>query len=269
MSGFSAAWLALREPADRAARAGDVTALVAADLQSRSTAMCLDLGSGTGSNVRYLAERLPLHQEWRLLDDDADLLGRARAQLGSVRTEVADLRRLDARLFDGVDLVTASALLDLVSVEWLDTLVERVAERRAAVLFALNYDGRIHITPRDEDDDRIRDLVNRHQRTDKGFGPALGPAAGEVVEQRLRDAGYTMRVAPSDWSLGAGDGQLQGELLRGWASAAREMAPHERVRTDRWLERRLDLLSSGRSRIIVGHVDVAGVFPACHRQMIR
>jgi hypothetical protein len=259
MSGFSADWLRLREPADAAARSQQVTAFVAAAL-GQTTGTCVDLGAGTGSNVRYLTPRLPPTERWTLVDDDASLLRRASEQLGSrVQTHAADLRHLDRALFADVALVTASALLDLVSDDWLKRLVSHVSEAEAIVLFALNYDGRIICCPHDRDDNLIRELVNAHQRTDKGFGPALGPAAGGCAAELLRRAGYTVRAARSDWVLGAGEATLQHELLQGWASAACEFAPDQRRVIEAWLGRRLDLLSSVGSEIIVGHVDVGGV----------
>ncbi len=66
-----------------------------------------------------------------------------------------DLSMLDDRaIFDGRALVTASALLDLVSERWLRALAARCAGHGAAVLFALSYDGRIVCSPEDPDDGR-------------------------------------------------------------------------------------------------------------------
>ena len=58
------------------------------------------------------------------------------------------------------------------------------------MLFALNYDGRIKCAPGDPDDAAIVALVNRHQRTDKGFGPALGPDAPGLAERCFATLGY-------------------------------------------------------------------------------
>ena len=77
MSGFSAEWLALREPADRAARSVDVTRFVLDSLARETAPVLVDLGCGTGSNVRYLAPQIP-GCRWRLVDDDEQLLSVAR-----------------------------------------------------------------------------------------------------------------------------------------------------------------------------------------------
>ena len=260
MSGFSAGWLALREPADAAARSEAVVSFViggparAAPQHGR----LLDLGGGTGSNIRYLSSRLPSPQQWTLVDDDPALLAHAPA---GVTTHRADLNAMvdDAGLFLGAALVTASALLDLVSAEWLATLVLRCRAADAPVLFALNYDGRIECRPQDQDDEEIRRLVNAHQRRDKGFGPALGPEAAAKAVAMLTAAGYTTKQDRSDWTLRPDARDLQRELVNGWAIAALETAPEKQAIIETWRSRRLAHIDAGRSRILVGHVDVAGI----------
>ncbi|HXD73837.1 MAG TPA: hypothetical protein VN628_08880 [Vicinamibacterales bacterium] len=255
MSGFSAEWLALREPADTAARSDGLAKFVA------RTGRMLDLGGGTGANVRYLSSRLPSPQFWTIVDDDQSLLSRAPVNVTSVRT---DLNRAldDGELFEGCAIVTASALLDLVSESWLQKLVARCEAAGAAVLFALSYDGRISCSPEDPEDDEVRTLVNRHQKSDKGFGPALGPDAGARAVALLTAAGYTTRQAQSDWKLTSDMGQLQVELINGWASAAADVAPQKASAIHGWRSRRLAHVTDGRSRIVVGHLDVAGILRA-------
>lgn len=259
MSGFSAEWLALREVADRAARATDVTDAVLRTLPQQQSATIVDLGCGTGSNARYLAPHLPTSR-WRLVDDDEHLLSVARTSLPyAVEIHVADLRELNEQVLQGCALVTASALLDLVSESWLARLVTMARASGSAVLMALNYDGRIACTPSDVDDELVRSLVNRHQQTDKGFGPALGPHAGVRAAALLRDAGYVVHRSPSDWVLGPEHAGLQRELIDGWASAAAETAPDRTEQIGAWRARRQAHVSAGTSHLIVGHDDVGAV----------
>ncbi len=260
MSGFSAAWLALREPADLAARSDVVTQAVVSALADVPHARLVDLGSGAGSNVRFLSARLHGSHEWLLVDDDAALLQiAARSSTAAVSTRVHDLRHLDPSLVVGRHLVTASALLDLVSGAWLDDLVRQCRQAAAQVLFALNYDGRLSCTPADPHDDFVRDAVNRHQRGDKGFGPALGPSAGVEAARRLEAAGYRVVRERSDWTLDGRQAELQRQLIAGWALAATEIAPADAGEIDAWRQRRLALVARGTSIVTVGHDDVAGV----------
>jgi len=260
VSGFSADWLALREPADAAARSESVVAhvlgprFVGRPFQGR----LLDLGGGTGANIRYLSARLPTPQHWTIVDDDADLL--ACAPIGVVRRR-ADLNHVveDDDLFRECRLVTASALLDLVSDRWLMRLIDRCREARAAVLFVLTYDGRVVCTPAELEDDDVTGLVNEHQRRDKGFGAALGPAAAARAVELLTAAGYHVKQERSDWHLGPADGELQRQAIDGWTLAASEMKLERAAVFADWRKRRLEHINAGRSRIIVGHVDIGGI----------
>lgn len=287
MSGFSADWLALREPADAAARAERLTHVLSHAVIAHATLRILDLGGGTGSNIRFLAPRLTKPQQWTLVDHDDALLAQVPARMTAwagangygaqshaggvlvgvdgraceVSMQRADLRTAvdDPALYANHALVTASALLDLVSRAWVETLARRCREAGASVLLALNYDGRIICTPENPDDVLIRDLVNQHQRTDKGFGgPALGPAAADVAEDCFSRAGYVVERAASDWVLEPGSESLQVPLIDGWADAAAEIAPEHAERIQAWRARRLAHVAEGRSVLIVGHEDVVG-----------
>ena len=100
----------------------------------------VDLACGLGSTLRAVTERLPQRQSWRLVDNDLSLLARAAGARArppdlTVTTVPVDLARdLEAALDGPVELVTTSALLDLVSHEWLDRLVDRDGGAAAAGL---------------------------------------------------------------------------------------------------------------------------------------
>lgn len=266
MGGFSAGWLALRESSDARARSAALTSAVARRLSGAADLHVLDLAAGTGANLRYLTAFLrdDRRSHWLLVDNDQALLARATAPMGErdrVETRVLDLapafEREDAGLFAGRDLVTASALLDLVSERWLDTLARRCAEAGAVVLFTLTYNGDIRCSPGEPEDDMVRDLVNRHQRTDKGFGPALGPDAAQAAARAFAALGYRVHQERSDWVLAGDVPDLQTQLIVGWAEAAETIAPERGPLLRDWKARRLAHVAAGRSRLIVGHDDLA------------
>jgi hypothetical protein len=289
---FSAEWLALREPADTAARSVDLTEQLVAFLfgarDRHPVTGVLDLAAGTGANLRHLVPHLPSPQAWLLVDHDRALLEEVAPRVASwaatrgvevVRdavecqlrgdrlachfaTHCCDLNMVDyADLVAGRALVTASALLDLVSEHWLRSLASACRQSETAVLFALTYDGRIACVPEEPEDTMIRDLVNRHQRTDKGFGIALGPAAPDVAQQCFADLGYRIRRATSDWILSPQQQNLQRELLEGWAQAATKITPEAAPIILDWRSRRLAHVDGQRSRLLVGHQDLAAWLP--------
>jgi SAM-dependent methyltransferase len=216
--GFSADWLALRDPADRAARDGAMLRRAAAAAGPRP--VIVDLGCGTGASWRALAPHLPPGTEWRLVDNDPALLAIAAAAVGDgARPVLADLGDLEALPLEGATLVTASALLDLVPEAWLAGLAGRL---RVPFYAVLSYDGRMAWTPPDPRDADVTAAFNRHQRGDKGLGPALGPDAATRAATVLEAAGFTVESADSPWRIGPDMADLQRALTDGIAAAAAE-----------------------------------------------
>ena len=277
-------WLNLREAADAASRSTTLTEAAVRALAATDPVRVLDLGTGAGSNLRYLIPRLPLHQRWLVVDrgDDllVDLLTRtapwatarglsAQAAGGRltiaghgldcvVETRQMDLGPLaDPSIFEGRHLVTASALLDLVSASWLAAVAGHCRQQRAAALFTITYNGTSGCNPADPEDALVLELFNRHQRTDKGLGgPAAGPHATETARQAFEAAGFTVRVAPSDWTIGPEARQMQQFLVDGWASAASEVSPDDAPVIAGWQRRRLAHIEAGLSTLSVGHADL-------------
>jgi hypothetical protein len=250
----------LREPFDSRARNPRVLDAVVAALADRPTVTIVDLACGTGSTVRSLAPRIPARQTWRLTDNDLGLLLRAstiaRPQRVSIATVPLDLNHdLEAALDGAVDLVTASALLDLVSGEWLERLAVETAVRSVPIYMALSYDGRVSFDPPDAADAAIIAAVNAHQHTDKGFGPALGPAAAATATARFEALGYAVVQGTADWLVRPADREMQMQMLAGWASAARDTGAVSLAEAAAWLTRRRDAVAAGRSAIAVGHLD--------------
>jgi hypothetical protein len=129
------------------------------------------------------------------------------------------------------------------------------AVRKLSVYAALSYDGRIAFEPFDATDDAVIAAVNQHQRTDKGFGPALGPAGAASAIDRFKQLSYTVIEGESDWRIGPHDARIQMQLIAGWALAAREMASISEADIADWLTRREAHVAAGVSSMTVGHLD--------------
>lgn len=260
MSGFSAEWLTLREPYDRAARNPVVLNAALGALAGKPDLHIVDLACGTGSSLRALAPRLTANQHWRLVDHDPSLLAHAAgsaAALGVSATRVgADLaRELETVLAEPADLIATSALLDLVSDGWLARLIDCAATRKCPVYAALSYDGRIGLAPAHPLDGRLVEAVNSHQRGDKGFGPALGPSAAASAIAKFMQRGFSVVQGTADWVVGGRDPVFQSDIVRGWAVAARETGALTAHEVGTWRAFRQDEIAAGRCSLRVGHVD--------------
>ncbi|MCJ8143325.1 class I SAM-dependent methyltransferase [Ancylobacter sp. A5.8] len=277
MSGFDPGWLELREPVDHAARNAAVADRVRRYFAERASLTLVDLGCGTGSNLRALAPSLAPRQHWHLVDGDPVLLDEARRVLARwadhaqnaddgirlgkngrhihVSFECADLTRRDLHFADiAPDLVTAAALFDLVSEEWLERLVAASAERRVSLYAVLNYDGIARWQPETSLDQRIVAAFNRHQRRDKGFGPALGPASSEAFASLLSRHGYRHWVGDSPWHLGSDNRPLAAALVAGIATAAGDIEPDMAEAFAAWAGRRAG------ADVTIGHQDIFATF---------
>jgi SAM-dependent methyltransferase len=278
---FDADWLALREPFDAAARSAALAARLAAVLPARPR--ILDLGAGTGSLFRWLAPIIDRAQAWTFADADAGLLAHAfavtadwaedqgytvtwpgiagrRALLvhapgGAWRVEavIVDLAAAsDALPFSSVDAVVCSALLDLASAQWLTRLV---AALRTPLLACLSVDGRDAFLPRHPLDRTVLHAFRRDQGRDKGFGPALGPRAPQVLHAALAARGFTLTSAASDWRIPPAAMAMLDELVQGHARVAAQQLPARRAAIAAWQRARLQQVDRGRLAIRIGHRD--------------
>ena len=259
MSGFDKDWLALREPADRAARDERLVEGLACYLEKMERPRLLDIGCGTGSTLRSLSEHVPEETSWLLLDNDPLLLAEASRRAGTDRRiefRVHDLADLDALPLDGVSVVTASALFDLCSERFCAALADRLAEEGCGLYAALNYDGVMRWSPQHPLDDRMTDFFNRHQRTDKGFGPALGPDATACLAGQLTSRGFTVATGESPWQLDGRTAALHAELLKSLREPLVAAGDFPETTVDEWLEFRLDAISRPGASCLVGHRDL-------------
>lgn len=283
MRDFSASWLALREPADLAARAPSLLEQLERTFSGLSTCRMCDLGAGTGASVRAFAQRLPARQHWTLIDHDVPLLEEGREKLLALgkaddaasravneklkivrhdcrltlRFVAADLGPIQQLLQQHVDLITASALLDLTSTVWINAFAKAAAQRGACVLATLNFTGEIHFTPGHPDDSAMQAAFNVHQKGDKGFGPAAGAHAPIALTKTLTKFGYAVETAASPWRLGSDDRDLIHAFIDGMASAVAETKTLPSSRLHAWHRYRTELVKT----LVVGHVDLFATPP--------
>jgi len=246
-------WLALREPADATARCAELAARLARHLPAGGRLVVCDLGGGSGAMGRWLAPRLPRPQHWVVHDRDPELLERAVAlapDAVTVEARRSDVARLTPGDLAGAGLVTASALLDLLTEDELVRMLRAGAGR--PILLALTVAGRVALRPAERLDAAIGAAFDAHQRR----GGLLGPDAAAVAAAALRETGAEVDVRPSPWRLGPGHAGLTAEWLRGWVAAACEQDPALTAQADAYRERRLEQMAAGELAATVDHADL-------------
>jgi SAM-dependent methyltransferase len=277
MTGFSPEWLALREAADHRARDGMLSMALASALQSRPHVTVVDIGCGTGSNIRATYAALGAEQDWTLVDYDSKLLVAARAALTiwadnavtdgdalmlkksgkslRVKFRQADLNAdLDAALGPKADLITASALFDLCSVPFIERFAKVAATRRAIFYTVLTYNGNQRWTPKHDIDRAMSDAFHAHQKTDKGFGVSAGPDAPFALAKAFTALGYQVQEGDSPWLLARSDQTLIDALVLGYAAAVSDTGSVKPNDIDAWLK-------VERRGSEVGHTDTLALPP--------
>jgi hypothetical protein len=261
----SSAWLALREPADAAARARDLAERLAHQPPPDGRRVIHDLGCGSGSMGRWLAPLLPGPQHWVLHDRDADLLEVAAANVpgpaadgASVTVEPrrSDIAALSPRELTGATLITTSALLDMLTADELAGLVAVCVRAWCPILLTLSVVGRVVLNPPDPLDRRVAAAFDAHQRRETDQGRLLGPdAVARAVEEFVR-LGAEVLVRPSPWRLGATEAELTGEWFTGWLGAACEQQAELTAETEVYARRRLAQAKAGELAVTVDHADM-------------
>lgn len=273
MSGFSPAWLDLREPFDLAARDRQVMAACADRFRSYDRITVVDLGAGTGASIRAFADLLPPQQSWLLIDHDGTNLAAAADRLAAwadtatqrgdvlklkrgprlieVKTRCGDLAGDLEALCPPADLITLSALLDLTSGDWIRRLANHAVGRHSSVLATLTFDGRIACAPAQSLDHEVARAFAAHQRREKGFGVAAGPDANDLAVRTFADRGYQITSGDSPWTV-ASAGPFQEALVDGIAAAVTEMGAPGSAEIADWSAEARD----GARQLVIGHRDL-------------
>jgi SAM-dependent methyltransferase len=261
----SPAWLRLREEADATARSSDLVEQIRPHLPAGGCAVIHDLGCGTGSMGRWLAPRLTGTQHWIVYDRDADLLAQAAEDTPGVaadgaavtiQTRQRDITQLHTGDLVGASLVTASALLDMMTADELERFVTTCADAGCPALVTISVIGRVDLTPDDPLDARIASAFNAHQRRTTGGRRLLGPDAVDAAVDAFTRLGADVLVRPSPWRLGAAQSALASEWLMGWVGAACQQRPELTSDAAAYVRRRLAQASAGRLSVRVHHHDL-------------
>lgn len=293
MTSFSTDWLSLREDADHRSRNSFLQGQVLKYLDKigsskNSPLHIIDLGSGTGSNLRALAPLIHHHQKWTLIDYDPLLLNAARDKICVWADSITDKAHhsndvtrpvtlvknnyeitvqflqkdlasdLQFGISESVDLITAAAFFDLVALDWLDQFCKAL---KISLYTVLTYNGKETWLPSDPIDTEILKAFHHHQGSDKGFGNALGPLALKTLEQLLKKEGFQVETGSSPWVLNPNDSLLIQELAAGTAKAVAETNLVSSKIAQQWGEQRAQS-----QQCEIGHDDLFAIYK---RNLIR
>lgn len=258
-------WLAARVAADDAARAATVNTLLP-ELSRYlieaagpgGTVQIIDLGAGTGANQRWLAPRLPIRQRWLHLDHNPVI---SRSLPLAAETEIVDesveaLGELLTRSSGDRQLVSCSALLDVLTTEQIQAVCRAVIDNRVPAFFSLTVTGGLRLSPADAHDQLLLAAFNDHQCR----AGRAGPEATTLTVNLLRTAEFAVTTQKTPWRLTAESGlAFVDQMLEERLAAAVAQDPALARTAKAWLELRRAQLAAGLLRIELDHCDILGL----------
>jgi len=221
-------WLAQRFRFDMASRSKQLERQFLQNLPSKTSLRLVDLGSGTGANFFYLANKIPHEQHWILVDHSKQLLAElpenfrrfascsdqntlttwlSRLHSGDIRFEVVegDFYQIASKLFDNTfDAITANAVFDLSSLGQFRQLIETIsasASCEAQLYFTLHLNRELKFRPNHPLDDAVRDAYHQHMARPQQFGNAMGADAAEQMKQVLITRSRKVEATASPWQI--------------------------------------------------------------------
>jgi hypothetical protein len=258
-------WLAARVAADDAARAATVSTLLP-ELSRYlieaagpgGTVQIIDLGAGTGANQRWLAPRLPIRQRWLHLDHNPVI---SRSLPLAAETEIVDesveaLGELLTRSSGDRQLVSCSALLDVLTTEQIQAVCRAVIDNRVPAFFSLTVTGGLRLSPADAHDQLLLAAFNDHQCR----AGRAGPEATTLTVNLLRAAEFAVTTQKTPWRLTAESGlAFVDQMLEERLAAAVAQDPALARTAKAWFELRRAQLAAGLLRIELDHCDILGL----------
>jgi hypothetical protein len=218
----------------------------------------IDLGAGTGANQRWLAPRLPIRQRWLHLDHNPVI---SRSLPLAAETEIVDesveaLGELLTRSSGDRQLVSCSALLDVLTTEQIQAVCRAVIDNRVPAFFSLTVTGRLRLSPADAHDQLLLAAFNDHQCR----AGRAGPEATTLTVNLLRAAEFAVTTQKTPWRLTAESGlAFVDQMLEERLAAAVAQDPALARTAKAWFELRRAQLAAGLLRIELDHCDILGL----------
>jgi len=207
MHEFENSWLLSREKIDSVSRNKKAIEKINKYTNFTKNLNIIDLGCGTGSNFRYLNPKILKKQSWKMIDISNLSLSylkkniRFSQKIQNITFKNEDIiKNLEKINFKDFDIVTGSALLDIMPKEWFVEF-SKINKSTKIIYFSINYDGNFKFYPKHKDDDKIVKLFNKDQMSDKGIGKkAVGPKCTQIINKLFQRTHKTY-VFNSDWVI--------------------------------------------------------------------
>ena len=189
MHEFENSWLFQREKIDNLSKNISIINKINRVLKNYDEIRIIDLGTGTGSNFRYLSKKIKFkNQYWTLMDLSKSSLNEAKKtsvtnnKIQKIILKHDDIiKNIDKHNFDNYEIVTGSAFLDIMPVDWFKKFYTKNRNTKL-VYFSINYDGYFKFYPKHKLDKDVLQLFNNDQKSKKNNKTrAVGPDCSNII----------------------------------------------------------------------------------------
>ena len=223
---FSKSWINIRVDYDNISRS---TVLVdhINKLSQEDDIDLIDLYCGSGNFLIWSLNKDILFKNCILVDHDVKLLKSIKSNLRthlrpmySIQSNTNNLDLLIKRnsktlssisikkndcdgyryLSEKYHVISYSAALDIMSKSSIASALKRI-KKNNILYFSLCFNGQVRWTPTNTFDKYILTFFNNHQRSDKGFGNALGSKSIEFIKQKADKLNLNIIVKDSPWII--------------------------------------------------------------------
>jgi hypothetical protein len=156
-----------------------------------------------------------------------------------------------------VDLVTAAAVFDLLSLNMLEEFLKLLLDAKVALLATINYTG-MRFKPEQVGDIYYADLYSKHMKREQAFGVSLGPDCSRGMMNFYHRKNIDAVCGPSNWKVSPADLNMNNFLFEYMENAIPEMlkGDQEVEPFNLWIDKKKELLENGQLTTEVLHFDI-------------
>ena len=155
-------------------------------------------------------------------------------------------------------IISYSAALDLMSKSSIDIALKKI-KKNSILYFSLCFNGSVRWTPTNTFDKYILTFFNNHQRSDKGFGNALGHKSIEYLKKKADKLDFNITITDSPWIIknkSEKDTAFMKRYLLDIRKSLFHMEGIDKNILRKWYEDKKYDLENKKIKLYVGHNDV-------------
>tara|TARA_Y100000992_G_scaffold299329_1_gene265935 strand:+ start:1413 stop:2285 length:873 start_codon:yes stop_codon:yes gene_type:complete len=281
---FSKSWIKMRMDYDNISRSSVLVDYLNL-IPKENDIDLIDLYCGSGNFLIWSFNKNILFKNCILVDNDINLLKSIKSNLRahsasaySIRSNTNNLDLLIKKNSETISLlsikknncddyrysskknhvISYSAALDIMSKSSIHSALKRI-KKNNVLYFSLCFNGLVRWTPTNTFDKYILTFFNNHQRSDKGFGKALGHKSIEFIRKKAEKLNLKIVVEDSPWIVKNKSYKDKVFMKRYLLDIKKSLFHMEGIDRDilrEWYQEKKSYIDNKNIKLYVGHNDI-------------